>query len=655
MDDQQLGVTDHMAHGSETGEGYLSGPGLVEFPVTYVVVDGRAIHDGCIDMGPVEQVRAEAEEIGRRRAVRQTVAYAGSDGPSGRDGVVPDDVAHGLGLPGDSQFLWTNGRMAWAVDAGVPNQQRIADATAHIEANTGIRFTQRTAANQASWPNWVQIRSNGAATFSSSAIGMRGGRQDLLLADAHPWPILVHELLHALGVYHEQSRSDRDSFVDIKWDNIQDGPPPAGETDARGNFQTKPGSVDYFEYDYGSIMHYPGTSFAKDSTKPTIVPKRAGVRIGQRNGMSFGDRQTVAKIYERFFEKGYSGVWRAGTGRYALWAGATWDSFRAKWEQWSNDGLRLVDVHVRATSAGPRFSGVFLPGTGGHALWANASWDSFRTKWQEWSNQGLRLHDIHVHNEGGQDRYTGVFLAGSGGHALWAGATFDSFVVKWREWSNQGLRLQDVHVHSVGGQDRYTGVFLAGSGGHGLWAGASWPSFVAKWQEWAGQGLRLVDLNVHRVGSENRYTGAFLAGSDAYALWANVTWDSFVAKWQELAGQGLRLVDYSFVNPPAGVLLDAADAGAAAGEMPGEFGGIIAATLPGTDAADGYGAVGGGERVVRAGNGGDGGADGMGGADVTAGAAGAAGGDGSGGAEAVNGAAVDGVAAGATGAGGRLG
>jgi hypothetical protein len=72
-----------------------------------------------------------------------------------------------------------------------------------------------------------------------------------------------------------------------------------------------------------------------------------------------------------------------------------------------------------------------------------------------------------------------------------------------------------------------------------------------------------------------------------------------VAKWQELAGQGLRLVDYSFVNPPAGVLLDAAD--------------------------------------------------------VTAGAAGAAGGDGSGGAEAVNGAAVDGVAAGATGAGGRLG
>ncbi len=54
-------------------------------------------------------------------------------------------------------------------------------------------------------------------------------------------------------------------------------------------------------------------------------------------------------------------------------------------------------------------------GSGGHALWANATWDSFRAKWDEWSRQGLRLHDVHVVNVGGQDRWTGAFLAGSGG------------------------------------------------------------------------------------------------------------------------------------------------------------------------------------------------------------------------------------------------
>lgn len=527
----------HMASSTETGHGYLSGPGLHEYPVNYAVVDGIALHAGCIDLGPVETVEAEAARIRTAHQkhqadiVREILPVAAA----------VDDIQRGIGLPTNSSYLWTNGVVPYTIASSVPNPGRVDDAIKHIQEKTAIRFVRRTNSNASRYPNYVEIISNGNKGWSSSSIGMRGGRQYVRYSDRHSWQILVHEFLHALGVYHEQSRSDRDDFVQIQWSNIQD--------DAIGNFQKKPSAVDYFDYDYNSIMHYPGTSFAKDSSKPTIVPLKPGVSIGQRQGLSYGDRQTIAKMYERFFQKGYTGVWRAGRGRYGLWVNDDWAGFKAKWQTWSQQGLRLHDIQVRPVGNQTRYSGVFLPGAGAYGLWANVTWSSFVDKWQEWSKQGLRLVDLEIHRSGGENRYSGVFLPGTGHYGLWANVTWSSFKAKWEEWSKQGLRLVDLHVHQVDGEDRYSGVFLPGTGGYGLWVNASWSSFVSKWQDWSNQGYRLVDINVHKVGSSNRYSGVFLTGRDGYALWSNVTFESLRAKWEELAEQGLRLIDLELIEP----------------------------------------------------------------------------------------------------------
>ena len=534
---------EHMVDEATTGRGYLTGPGISELPVNYAVVNGHAYCEGCIDLGPENEVVAEARRIDSRRQLNRE--FEASDGVY----TEPDDKeVEGVGITPDSSFLWTNGVMAYEIDSSLPDQARVVDAIKHIEDNTAIRFIKRTSANASSQPNYVQIISNGNESWSSSKIGMRGGKQLIKFSDRHSWKILVHEFGHALGLYHEQSRSDRDDYVEIKWSNIPDGPPPEGEKDWTGNFKMKSSAADYHDYDYDSIMHYGPKSFARDRSKPTIVPLRPGVTIGQREGLSYGDRLALAKMYRRYFTQGYAGVWRQGTGRYAIWVNASWTSFESKWKEWSAQGLRLQDIHVRRVGSKTRYSGIFRPGSGKHALWTNVSWTSFKEKWQQWSAEGLRLVDIHVHRSGGSNRYSGVFHQGSGAHGLWVNASWSGFKSKREELNSKGLRLHDIHVHRVGDKNRYTGVFLPGSGAHGLWVNASWSSFHSKWKEWSGQGLRLVDLNLHKVDGSVRYSGAFLKGNDSYALWANVTYQSLKAKWQQLSEKNMRLVDFEFIN-----------------------------------------------------------------------------------------------------------
>src|SRR6516164_7781700 len=76
-----------------------------------------------------------------------------------------------------------------------------------------------------------------------------------------------------------------------------------------------------------------------------------------------------------------------------------------------------------------------------HFLWQDADWNSFTAKWNELSGQGLRLERITTFLDGGQRRWTGVWREGSGGHYLWAGVDWNGFTAKWNQLSAEGLRL----------------------------------------------------------------------------------------------------------------------------------------------------------------------------------------------------------------------
>ncbi len=239
----------------------------------------------------------------------------------------------------------------------------------------------------------------------------------------------------------------------------------------------------------------------------------------------------------------YTGVWRAGTGGYALYGGLNWDDFVSKWQTLADQNLRLVDISTYVQNGTRLYNGIWRAGTDAYALYGGVTWSNFVAEWQTLAAQNLRLVDIEVYTSNGQRLYVGVWRGGTDGYALYGGLNWTDFVNKWQTLAGQNLRLIDVASYLSGGTRLYTGVWRAGTDGYALLNGLNWTDFTAKWQELAAQNLRLINISSYLQGGTRLYLGVWRAGTDGYALWNGTDWESLVSKWAELAPAKLRLIN----------------------------------------------------------------------------------------------------------------
>ncbi len=178
--------------------------------------------------------------------------------------------------------LWPHGLVYWEIsnDFSYSEKLEIKNAMAEIESVSSVRFFKRYPEGTRiklsfnhdyreyhdSYGNKINPRHRDAyhndyvyfnkSNSFSSKIGKQRGKQNINLMGFPQMgkAVIMHEIMHALGFEHEQSRHDSDQYVIIHWENI-----PKEHKDnyeKLSDFYSRFGS-----YDYDSIMHYDSTGY----------------------------------------------------------------------------------------------------------------------------------------------------------------------------------------------------------------------------------------------------------------------------------------------------------------------------------------------------------------------------------------------------------
>ncbi|OQV23476.1 putative High choriolytic enzyme 1 [Hypsibius exemplaris] len=176
---------------------------------------------------------------------------------------------------------WRNNTIPYVFSGYDATQERTLEGMmANMTNLTGgcIKFVRRT--------NEVEFltiaKANGCAS-STFRIGLNPN-------GCFSTPHVHHELMHQIGFDHEQVRSDRDDYIIIMWDNINEA--------GKSQYEKKQTNNLNLPYDYNSQTHYNPYDFAIDRNKPTMVAKN-GAKLGNGDrGMTKLDIQRIRRFYE---------------------------------------------------------------------------------------------------------------------------------------------------------------------------------------------------------------------------------------------------------------------------------------------------------------------------------------------------------------------
>ena len=157
-----------------------------------------------------------------------------------------------------------------------------------ISSRTNIEFVERT--NQAEYLHFQN------STGNNSPLGWRGEeayngslRNTINIYNYNIPAIIAHEIMHSMGIMHEQCRPDRDQYIIVNTNRANQR--------ALINFNIDPTMAGYGDFDFGSVMMYGPADFAIDPRFPVMTRLDGSLFTKQRDNLSDGDYAGINHLY----------------------------------------------------------------------------------------------------------------------------------------------------------------------------------------------------------------------------------------------------------------------------------------------------------------------------------------------------------------------
>jgi hypothetical protein len=180
---------------------------------------------------------------------------------------------------------WESPQIPYFITRDFPNPERVYQALEYLGKNTILNFVPLSDQKDAI------VFENGKGC--KSYVGRIGGHQPIRIGTGCGVQEILHEILHAIGFVHEQSREDRDQYVRVLWDNIN--------PDYKSNFEIAPEAIleigSYNDFDYRSIMLYQANTFARTPDLKTLESVGRDPIEPTGEGLSRSDISRIARLF----------------------------------------------------------------------------------------------------------------------------------------------------------------------------------------------------------------------------------------------------------------------------------------------------------------------------------------------------------------------